>query len=257
MHSTVRGLGQEVLNAGAAVRFAAVAAAIESSGLRRDYGDRVALRDVTVTLEAGATLVVLGPNGAGKTTLLRVLATLLRPSGGGVRVLGCELPREAWRVRGRLGYLGHEPLLYRDLTVEENLRFHARLHGLGDGAETRIGELLDRVGMGRHGRELYRNLSAGMAQRVAVCRTVLHEPELLLLDEPRSHLDPEAAALVEPLLAPQPGRARVLVTHDPDRGLAEGDRVLALGHGGAVAYEGPADGIKPAEVRGIYGGEPA
>ena len=201
---------------------------------------------------------MLGPNGAGKTTLLRILATLLRPSGGSVGVLGCELPRESWRVRGRLGYLGHEPLLYRDLSVEENLRFHARLHGLDvdGGAGARIAELLDRVGMGRHGAELFRNLSAGMAQRVAVCRALLHEPELLLLDEPRSHLDPQAAALVDPLLG-SPGRTRVVVTHDAERGLAEADHVLALGHGGSVAYEGPAQGISVAEVRGIYGGEPA
>ena len=211
---------------------------------------------MSLTLPAGETLVVLGPNGAGKTTLLRILATLLRPSGGTAGVLGCELPREAWRVRGRLGYLGHEPLLYRDLSVEENLRFHARLHGLGDDTAARIGELLDRVGMGRHGAELFRNLSAGMKQRVAVCRAVLHEPELLLLDEPRSHLDPEAAALVEPLLA-APGRTRVVVTHDAGAQIAGGDRVLALGHGGAVAYEGPADGIGMAEIRGIYGGVPA
>ena len=201
--------------------------------------------------------MVLGPNGAGKTTLLRILATLLRPSDGRVSVLGAELPREAWRARGRLGYLGHQPLLYRDLTVEENLRFHAQLQGLDGDALARIAKLLDRVGMGRHRGELFRNLSAGMAQRVAVCRALLHEPELLLLDEPRSHLDPEAAALVEPLLAAGDGRTRVLVTHDPDRGLAEADRVLALSHGGAVAYEGPAAGISAAEIRGIYGGEPA
>jgi ABC-type multidrug transport system ATPase subunit len=146
--------------------------------------------------------------------------------------------------------------MYRDLTVEENLRFHARLHGLGDGATARIGELLERVGMARRGGELFRNLSAGMAQRVAVCRAVLHEPELLLADEPRSHLDPEAAALVEPLLA-APGRSRVVVTHDAERGLEEADHVLALGHGGAVAYSGPAGGASAAEIRGIYEGEPA
>jgi heme exporter protein A len=234
-----------------------VDAAIELAGLRREYGDRVALRDVTLSLPAGQTLVVLGPNGAGKTTLLRVLATLLRPSGGEVSVLGCELPRGAWRLRGRVGYLGHEPLLYRDLSVEENLRFHARLHGLDGGADTRIADLLDRLGMRRRSGELVRNLSAGMAQRVAVCRAVLHEPELLLLDEPRAHLDPEAAGLVEPLLGPAPPRTRVLVTHDLERGLAEAEMALALGHGGAVTFAGPADQIKPAEVRGIYGGEPA
>ena len=110
--------------------------------------------------------------------------------------------------------------------------------------------------MQRRADELVRNLSAGMAQRAAVCRAVLHDPELLLLDEPRAHLDPEAAALVEPLLA-GPSRTRVLVTHDAEHGLAEAHRALALGHGGGVAYEGPAEGISTAEVRGIYGGEPA
>jgi heme exporter protein A len=212
---------------------------------------------VSLALPAGHTLVVLGPNGAGKTTLLRVLATLLRPTEGGVSVLGCALPREAWRVRGRVGYVGHEPLLYRDLTVEENLRFHASLHGVGGAAGERIAELLGLMGMGRRAGELVRNLSAGMAQRVAVCRAVLHEPELLLLDEPRAHLDPEAASLVEPLIGRAPGRTRVLVTHDPERGLDEGERGLALGHDGSVAYEGPAAGLSAREARRIYGGEPA
>jgi len=229
-------------------------AAIALDRQRREYGERVALREVTISLPRDETLVVLGPNGAGKTTLLRVLATLLRPTAGRVSVLGCELPREAWRVRGRLGYLGHEPLLYRDLTVEENLRFHARLHGLEDSPEGRILELLALVGMERRSGELVRNLSAGMAQRVAVCRAVLHEPDLLLLDEPLAHLDPRAASLVEPLIGREAGPARVLVTHDPDRGLGQGEHVLALTHLGSVAYEGPADGLSAAEARAIYEG---
>jgi heme exporter protein A len=228
--------------------------AISVGGLSRDFGDLPALRDVSVEIGAGGTLAVLGPNGAGKTTLLRVLATLLRPTSGRVRVLGCELPREAWRARGRIGYLGHEPLLYRDLTCAENLCFHARLHAIPGDPGERIAELLGRVGMSRRADELVRNLSAGMVQRVAVCRAVLHEPELLLLDEPRSHLDPEAAALVEPLIGAAPGRTRVLVTHDVQAGLAEGERVLALRAGGAVAYEGPASGLSAGDARAIYGG---
>jgi len=224
--------------------------------LWRDFGDRTALRDVTFELGEGETLAVLGPNGAGKTTLLRVLATLLRPTAGHVSVLGCALPREAWKARGRIGYLGHEPLCYRDLTCAENLRFQARLHGLEDDAAERIAGLLDRVGMLRWAGELVRNLSAGMVQRLAVCRAVLHEPELLLLDEPHSHLDPEAAALVEPLIGPAPDRTRVLVTHEIEAGLAEGDRVLALRAGGAVAYEGATTGLSAGDARAIYGGAP-
>ena len=114
--------------------------AIELDGLARRYGERAALRDLTLEVGAGHTLVVFGPNGAGKSTLLRVLATLLRPHAGSARVLGHELPGEGWAVRGRVGLLGHDPLLYRDLTARENLRFHARLHGV---APERVDELLE------------------------------------------------------------------------------------------------------------------
>src|SRR5919204_3505201 len=153
--------------------------AIELRGLWRAFGDRAVLRDVTIRVPAASTLAVLGPNGAGKTTLLRVLATLLRPTSGEASVLGCALPRDAWRARGRIGLLGHEPLLYRDLTGAENLRFFARLHGLpADGGE-RIDELLGHVRMSRRADELVRNLSAGMVQRLAGCPALLPESEPL------------------------------------------------------------------------------
>jgi ABC-type multidrug transport system ATPase subunit len=232
------------------------AAAIELSGLWREFGERAVLRDVTVAVPGGSTLSVLGPNGAGKTTLLRILATLLRPTAGDVSVLGFGLPRDAWRVRGRIGYLAHEPLLYRDLTGAENLRFQARLHGLPDDGGHRIAGLLDAVRMSRRANEVVRNLSAGMVQRLAVCRALLHQPELLLLDEPTSHLDPEAAGIVEPLLGPQRGRGRVVVTHDVDAALAQADLVLALRAGGSVAYAGPASGLSAGDARAIYGGSP-
>ncbi|HEX5526287.1 MAG TPA: heme ABC exporter ATP-binding protein CcmA [Solirubrobacterales bacterium] len=206
--------------------------AIRAAGLRRDYGDRPALDGVGFELAAGESLVVLGPNGAGKTTLLRVLATLLRPSGGELSVLGCALPDEAWKLRGRIGYLGHEPLLYRDLSGRENLRFQARLHGVErDAAEARIEELLRAVGMERRADERVAELSAGMRQRLSICRCVLHQPELLLLDEPDSNLDAEGRELARGLVGPAPGRSRVIVTHDPDRFLPEADQVLRLGIG--------------------------
>jgi heme exporter protein A len=206
------------------------APAIEVAGLRRDYGERPALEGVGFELGAGESLVVLGPNGAGKTTLLRVLATLLRPSGGEVAVLGCSLPNEAWKLRGRIGYLGHEPLLYRDLSGRENLRFQARLHGIGRAeAEARIEGLLRAVGMERRADERVAELSAGMRQRLSICRCVLHRPELLLLDEPDSNLDAEGRELARELIGPGAGRTRVVVTHDPDRHLPEADQVLRLG----------------------------
>jgi heme exporter protein A len=191
--------------------------AIELHGLRREFGERIALAAVDLTLPSGETLAVLGPNGSGKTTLLRMLAGLLRPSGGEARVLGCELPRESWKLRGRVGYLADQPLLYRDLSPRENLRFSARLHGLDPSAtEARIAELLDAVGMAARGDDRIAELSAGMAQRVAFCLALLHEPELLLLDEPDSHLDEGGREMVERLLAGTDA-TRVIVTHDRPR----------------------------------------
>jgi heme exporter protein A len=219
--------------------------AVQLTGVGRSYGERVALRGVTLTLEPGRTLVVFGPNGAGKSTLLRVLATLLRPHAGTARVLGEELPDGGWAVRGRLGFLGHEPLLYRDLTGRENLRHQARLFGVGG---DRVAELLDRVGMAGRADEPVRTLSRGMAQRLAVCRAVLHRPELLLLDEPTANLDPAATALVAPLLS---GATQVVTSHDPERGLRDADLALGL-RGGEAAFLAPAGQVDAAAIRELY-----
>jgi heme exporter protein A len=146
-----------------------------------------------------------------------------------VTVLGCSLPRETWRLRGRVGYLGHQPLLYRDLSGRENLHLAAALNGIAEAnAESRIDELLAAVGMERRADERTAELSAGMRQRLDICRAVLHEPELLLLDEPEAHLDADARALAERLIGPGSGRTRVIVSHDRDRALAGADLVLEL-----------------------------
>ena len=204
--------------------------AIEARGLRREFGDRVALADVDFGLATGESLAVLGPNGSGKSTLLRVLAGLLRPSGGEIAVLGCSLPRETHLLRGRIGYLGHEPLLYRDLGAAENLQLAAALHGIDTPeAEARIERLLEAVGMSRRAQDRVAELSAGMRQRIDVCRAVLHDPELLLLDEPDAHLDTEARRLIEPLIATSERRSRVLVSHDREAAAAGADAVLELG----------------------------
>jgi heme exporter protein A len=214
-----------------------VAEAIALDGLERRYGERSVLRGVSIRVEEGQTLAVFGANGAGKTTLLRVLATLLRPHGGTAAVLGASLPGEAWRVRGRIGLLAHEPLVYPDLSARENLVFHARLHGL---AHARVDEMLERVGLGRRAADPVREQSRGMVQRLAAARAVLHDPEVLLLDEPRAGLDPAAAEQLEPLIGRASGRTRVLVTHDVERGLAEADVVLGLRAGAAELAGGRA-----------------
>ena len=227
---------------------AAPPAAIELDGLTRRYGERVALEDVTLTVPAGSTLVVFGPNGAGKSTLLRVLATLLRPHAGVVRVLGRPLPDEGWAVRGRVGLLTHEPLLYRDLSGRENLRFHARLHGV---PFARVEELLERVGLRLRADDRVHTYSRGMVQRLAVCRAVLHDPDVLLLDEPRANLDPVASDLVEPLIGAASGRTRVVTSHDPAGGLAEADLALGL-RGGRALFVGPANRVGNAEIGALY-----
>jgi heme exporter protein A len=203
-------------------------AAIELERLERRYGERVALGGVSVRVEEGQTLAVLGGNGAGKTTLLRVLAGLLRPQGGHARVLGAELPDERWKLPAQVGYLGHEPLLYRELSGRENLRYHAELHSV---SPTRVEPLLDQLDVADRADEPVRDLSKGLVQRLAIARAVLHDPRLLLLDEPRANLDPAAAELVEPLIGRASGRTRVLVSHDVEGALAESDVALGLKQG--------------------------
>lgn len=209
--------------------------AIRLQGLGRDYGDRAALSDIDLELGSGRTLLLIGPNGSGKSTLLRVLAGLLRPTRGQVEVLGAALPDESWKIRGRVGYLGHRPLLYRDLTGRENLELQARLNGIpADLARERIEADLEVVGMSARANDRVADYSAGMAQRIAICRAVTARPELLLLDEPDSNLDPSARELVRELIGPADGRTRVLVSHQPEQARAEADQVLQLTGWGTV-----------------------
>ena len=222
--------------------------AIALTGLGRAYGERWALRDLTLELGVGQTLVVFGPNGAGKSTLLRVLATLARPQAGEARVLGKLVPKQGWAVRAKLGFLAHDPLLYRDLTARENLTYHARLYGV---KAQRIDELLEAVEMTKRADEPVRTLSRGMVQRMAVCRTVLHSPELLLLDEPVANLDPAATALVLSLVGPTSGTTRVVTSHDPVGGLEQADIALGLRDGRPVLLA-PASEVSAADIGALY-----
>jgi heme exporter protein A len=222
--------------------------AIELRGLARLFGERTALEQVSVRLTSGATLAVLGRNGAGKSTLLRILATLLRPSGGEITIFGERLPNRAFAVRSKLGLLGHEPLLYDDLSGRENLRYHADLHRV---PHDRVEELLAAVQMRDRADDPVRTLSRGMVQRLAVCRAVLHRPELLLLDEPRASLDPGAGELIEPLIGRSTGATRVLTSHDPRAALAEADLVLGLKRGRPEFVTEPAN-VTDAQLKDLY-----
>jgi heme exporter protein A len=159
-----------------------------------------------------------------------------------------DLNRRAFAVRGRVGYLGHDPLLYRDLSGRENLQYHARLHRVPN---ERVEELLAVVDMRERADDAVRLLSRGMVQRLAVCRTVLHRPQLLLLDEPRANLDPGAETLVEPLIGRGANVTRVLTSHDPQAVLHEADLVLGLTEGREAFFAAP-DKLQPGQVRALY-----
>jgi ABC-type multidrug transport system ATPase subunit len=181
---------------------------IRARGLEKRYGQRRALKPLDLDLERGSFLVVTGANGSGKTTLLRLVAGLAAPTRG-------ELDVDA--ARGGLGFVGHEPLLYRDLTALENLDLFGRLYRVPERRE-RIGMLLERFGLWDVRSERVASYSRGMTQRLALCRALLHEPELLVLDEPFTALDSEGAGLLDRQLAELMGVATVLLsTHDPDR----------------------------------------
>jgi heme ABC exporter ATP-binding subunit CcmA len=181
---------------------------IRASGLQKRFGAKRVLRGVDLDVERGGFLVVTGPNGSGKTTLLRVVAGLAAPTAGEIRV-DVE--------RGELGYLGHEPLVYRELSALENLDLYGRLYRVPEHRE-RIGMLLERFGLWDARNERVAAYSRGMQQRLALCRVLLHEPSLLLLDEPFSGLDAEGAELLDRELAERRGSATFLVaTHDAGR----------------------------------------
>ena len=220
--------------------------------LVKSFGIHPVLRGVELDVPRGEFLTLLGPNGAGKTTLLRILATLSRPTSGEVRVGGWPLPEAAARVRPHLGLISHQTLLYGELTATENLRFFARIYHLG-AAEGRIQEVLEAVGLAGRQHDLVESFSRGMQQRLAIARAILHEPEVMLLDEPYTGLDQSAAAMLDELLrsVATAGRTVVMTTHDLARGLASCDQVAILSRG-KIAFQGRSEGLASAELGQIY-----
>jgi heme exporter protein A len=226
---------------------------IEVHSLVKTFGLRPVLRGVELTVQPGEFVALLGPNGAGKTTLLRILATLSRPTLGRVRVAGLELPAQAGDVRRLLGVVSHLPLVYGDLTAEENLRFYARMYGLREPG-ARIAAVLEQVGLARRRRDLVRTFSRGMQQRLAIARAILHDPEVVLFDEPFTGLDQDAAEMLEGVLrqAAARGRTALMTTHDLGRAVALAGRVAILSRG-VIAFDAPAAQIDPAAFTAQYG----
>ena len=183
--------------------------------LVKRFGLKAVLKGLDFEVQPGEFVALLGPNGAGKTTFLRVLASLSRPSIGSVQVAGYKLPDEAAAVRARLGVVSHLPLLYGDLTAEENLRFYGRMYNIS-GLEPRITEVLEMVGLENRRRDLVRTYSRGMQQRLAIGRAVLHDPDVVLFDEPYTGLDQDASSMLDEVLktVAAKGRTVVMTSHD-------------------------------------------
>jgi heme exporter protein A len=188
---------------------------IEVKKLVKRFGLKAILRGLDFSVESGEFVALLGPNGAGKTTFLRVLATLSRPSMGHVKVAGHHLPHDAAQVRAKLGVVSHLPLLYPDLTAEENLRFYGRMYGIGN-MGSRISEVLEMVGLEHRRKDLVRTFSRGMQQRLAIGRAVIHDPEVMLFDEPYTGLDQDASEMLDEVLrsVAAEGRTVVMTSHD-------------------------------------------
>ena len=225
-------------------------AAITAEGLEKRFGHAVALRDVDLEIPAGASLAVLGPNGAGKTTLLRLMAGLARPTAGSLRVAGHRAG--ARRARARVGWIGPATSIYSALTARENLHFAARLHGVSDAA-ARVDELLAEAGLERAADRTAGAFSRGMAQRLSIARGLVHDPEVVLLDEPFTGLDRRAAESLAERLAGlhRSGRTLVLVTHDAQRAAQVADTAIVLANGCVVRRLG-GSGLDPVELESAY-----
>jgi len=227
------------------------APALDARGIWRDFSGHPVLRGVDLTVEAGETVVLLGPNGAGKSTLLRILALLLRPRAGEIRIGGHDAGRERAEAVRRVGYLGHESGCYPDLSARENLAFYADLFGVADAVHT--DELLAWTGLADAERRPLRACSRGMVQRVALARALLHRPALVLLDEPFTGLDPAATEALDARLRAlrREGAAALITVHDVARAASLGTRVLIL-HAGRLAWTSGGAVADPAALAETY-----
>ena len=225
---------------------------IQTRGLAKSFGLKPVLRGVDLDIAPGEFVALLGPNGAGKTTLMRILSTLARANLGRASVAGYALPGSADQVRRCLGVVSHHPLLYGDLTAEENLQFYARMYGL-ERPGARIREVLEQVGLANRRREPVGTFSRGMQQRLAIARAVLHDPQVMLFDEPYTGLDQEASHMLDGVLRDVAARGRtvLMTTHDLARGLALAGRVLILSRG-VISFSARCADLDPAEFIRTY-----
>jgi heme exporter protein A len=225
---------------------------IQVRKLIKRFGLKPILKGLDFQVSEGEFVALLGPNGAGKTTFLRILASLSRPTVGELTIAGFHLPAEAAAVRRRLGVVSHQPLLYGDLTAEENLHFFARLYGI-ENEQARIAQVLDLVGLSLRRRDLVRTFSRGMQQRLAIGRAVLHDPEVMLFDEPHTGLDQDASHMLDGVLREVAARGRtvVMTSHDLARAADLASRFDVLS-GGVIAASVQRSQIDPNDLLGFY-----
>jgi heme exporter protein A len=226
--------------------------AVRVRKLTKAFGHQMALRGLDLNVAEGEFLALFGPNGAGKTTLIRIVASLMRPTAGTVEVRGEELSKAATSLRRHIGLISHDPLLYGDLTPDENLRFFARMYELPDAA-SRIDAVLEQVGLAVRRRDPVRTFSRGMIQRLAIARAILHDPAIMLLDEPYTGLDLQAADMLRLVLQELAASDRtvILTTHNLEQGLEMCERVAILNRGSLV-WEGERNGIDLAGMKEVY-----
>ncbi len=231
---------------------------LRARGITKTFGQFAVLKGVDFALEPGEFVTLLGPNGAGKTTLLRILSMLARPSSGTLEIAGISLKEAKPSIRSLVGVISHLTFLYEDLTARENLHFFGQLYGLkGAELEARSQELLVKVGLERRAEGRVRFFSRGMQQRLSLARAVLHRPPVLLLDEPDTGLDRQAAEMLSEVLAePAAGglpRSVLMTTHNLERGLAMSDRIVVLA-GGRIVRETPSADLDAESVQNWYYG---
>ena len=212
-------------------------AAIETRRLSKAFGSRRAVDNVSITVPRGAFLSIFGPNGAGKTTLLRILSTLARATGGTARLMGIDLKEEPDRARDHIGLISHNSMLYPDLTAEENLMVYARLYGVENPRE-RVDDLLEAVELKHRRLDVVRTFSRGMTQRLSIARALIHDPDVVFLDEPYSGLDPHAMDIFDELIASvRADHTFVMVSHDLQKGFDMCTHALVLAKGRVVAFD--------------------
>ena len=228
-----------------------VEAAIKTKKLSKVFGNRRAVDNVSIEVPQGAFLSIFGPNGAGKTTFLRVLSTLARASSGSATLMGIDIKEEPDKARDHIGLFSHNSMLYPDLTAEQNLLIYARLYGV-ENPEARVLELLESVELKHRRLDVVRTFSRGMTQRLSIARALIHDPDVVFLDEPYSGLDPHAVEIFDELIEQQrEGRTFVMVSHDLQKGFAMCTHALVLAKGKVVAFD-QKDALDFDEFSGLY-----